>query len=1204
MANNVAAALGLIGTETAQFALKKWVRGSPPSSWGPEMTAAFIVIDWPAEGLIHAVVDRIDAGEDEDGHMVLSASALVAKVHRQLRAPQNDTAPFGATAFQADTDGRETRETTPACRRVEAHISGRLAELHEAEQHTFVPIHNSTEEQTSTVWSEMNPEVREAWIGHHLQLDGKAHAWEAQKGQWYQEHVYEARDALRREHLVRHPSYSEYEEQHHQETVVSYLRAAKNVASAANVAHVCNWLRHRDESIALEAADAAQWHDHDDAEEMMLRALRDELDVPPEGEPRRRRPRVAHKLLQSMLKWKNVREDTVSETVRHLLRLPAYHHHEGEICTTVCVGGCNPHMRARCRKSCKERCKDDKEIARLLKKLAHRSSSHPKRHDLKEHVRRHYYEAHESHHTFAQEVHGAGPHKPYEYEDENGHVARHKRELARTAEERRRMAQQEAAEMEAAHAVAAEAKERARAAYVAKVQRRLMAKMELVEEETVAAEEASVAGTEQQGAASDSEGERPEVFSQVPITAAAATAGVPPQFSPLVMGSLPNRIQPAATHGASSAAHGRSNNSTASARNRFSNATSTGPSVNAMSARRLSEDSAVVYVPQLSREAAGHDGTFRVQLKVERYAERSRRLLQARAEHRQALQDQNGRLWAVNRVRRLQRQQLARQQRLGLNTTTTLDSRRHRRVLHDGDTCQIEICAGFMECQQDSCPHILISSEGRLANNEFTADVQSHREDNTILFKAGNASLGTAYTPLPTFANFIVAPEFEGSVVFGQDGNHIVMSAEIVWSDGIALGHDLVTIVGRPQMAEGDEPGMRLGLEWTVPQFGGPPNAMRMRMDGGLNLNTAAVSMPAFRIEGELVFEGTSRLSIYTIERWAPVEAIALIFQLPIMRGTLELTDQGSVSMHAETEQALSFNIATDVLELQDVVVAMDVEEYVPEVDQEEVPLLTVGVLGNLQVLGNDGFAANISGSIETETGTLTLELSHEGGWAPIPSMAHIIRAPAFNGSVSIGGMNQTHLAVAATVAWATSIPLGTEMIKMVGHPLTGAPGLKLGVEVTQEEMGSDTESVLSLEAGIKLFGDRPCAPPVVGFRGNVSQEKHVDVQFETADVWTPLAGTIVSTHLPADHRARLQSQRAPLRLTFSNQGRSEPTPSPSLLANVLCPCRLTAFHAYPDGYTLRMEGCRSPPRRSRSPPWQYSQVTSLRCTTLLPGLK
>ena len=32
-----------------------------------------------------------------------------------------------------------------------------------------------------------------------LKGDGKAHAWEAQKGQWYQEHVYEARDALRRE---------------------------------------------------------------------------------------------------------------------------------------------------------------------------------------------------------------------------------------------------------------------------------------------------------------------------------------------------------------------------------------------------------------------------------------------------------------------------------------------------------------------------------------------------------------------------------------------------------------------------------------------------------------------------------------------------------------------------------------------------------------------------------------------------------------------------------------------------------------------------------------------------------------------------------------------------------------------------------------------------------------------------------------------
>ena len=1185
MINNVAAALGLIGTKTAQFALKQWVLGSPPLSWGPEMTAAFIVIDWPAEDLIHAVVDRIDAGEDEDGHMVLSASALVAKVHRQLRAPQNDTAPFGATAFQADDDERETRETTPACRRVETHISGRLAELHEAEQRTFAPIHNSTEEQTSTVWSEMNPEVREAWIGHHLQLDGKAHAWEAQKGQWYQEHVYEARDALRREHLVRHPFYSEYDEQQHQESVVSYLRAAKNVASPANVAHVCNWLRHRDESIALEAADAAQWHEHDVAEEIILRALRDELELPPEGEPRRRRPRVAHKLLQSMLKWKKVRENTVSETVRHLLRLPAYHHHEGEICTTACVAGCNPHTRARCRKSCKERCKDDKEIARLLKKLAHRSSSHPKRHDLKEHVRRHYYEAHESHHMIAQEVHGAGPHKPYEYEDENGHVARHKRELVERAEERRRMAQQEAAEAEAAHTFAAEAKERARAAYVAKVQRRLKAEMELVRKETVAPEEARNTGTERHGVASDGEGERPEVFAQVPATTAATNAGVPPQFATFVMSSLPQRIQPAVTHDASSSAHRRSNISSPSNPKRFSNATSTGTSVNATSSTRLSVDYAVVHVPQLSREATGHGGTIRVQLKVERYAEQFRRLLQARAEHRQALQDQNERLWSVNRVRRLQHQQLARQQRLGLNTAT-LDSRRHRRVLDDGDTCQIEICEGFMDCQQDSCPQILISSQGQEANNGFIADVKSHWEDNTVLFnhKAGDESLGTAYTPLPAFADFIVAPEFEGSVVFGQDGNHIVMSAEIVWSDGIALGHDLVTIEGRP---EGDEPGMRLSLQWTVPQFGGPPNAMTMMVDGGLKLNTEAVPMPSFRMEGELVFEGTSRLSIYTIEGWAPVEAIAFIFQLPTMRGTLELTDRGSVSMHAETEQALSFNIAgADLLELKDVVVVVDVEEYVPEIDQEEVPLLTVGVSGNLQVLGNDGFAASILGSIAIETGTMTLELSHEGGWAPIPSIAHIIRTPEFTGSVSIGGENQPHLAVAATVTWATSIPLGTEMIKIVGHPSTGASGLKLGVEVTQEEKGGEKEWVLSLEAGVKLFGDHARAPPVVGFIGNVNQEKHVNVQFETADMWTPLAGIIVSCHLPADQHTRLQSLRAPLRLTLSNQGHSELIFTP-LPVNVLRLCRMgSRFHAFPDSCPLRMGNCRSPPRRSRSPLW------------------
>ena len=147
----------------------------------------------------------------------------------------------------------------------------------------------------------------------------------------------------------------------------------------------------------------------------------------------------------------------------------------------------------------------------------------------------------------------------------------------------------------------------------------------------------------------------------------------------------------------------------------------------------------------------------------------------------------------------------------------------------------------------------------------------------------------------------------------------------------------------------------------------------------------------------------------------------------------------------------------------------------------------------------------------------MTLALSHDGGWEPIPSVAHIIRTPPFSGSVAIGGVNQTHLTVAATVVWPTHIPLGTDMIKLVGHPTSGAAGLQLGVELVQEEKGGDIAWTVSLEAGIKLFGDHPRAPPVVGFAGSLNSDKHVYVAFETTGEWTPLAGIMVCVRFPRD---------------------------------------------------------------------------------------
>lgn len=367
-----------MATPGAQDALVHHVKASPLSDWNPEMIGAFVVCK-PTAQLMEALLTRVEHEKCTEGHMLLALTALAS---------------------------RGCQRKSSICKRVHSLMLNHLDELHRVEQFLWSPLHNASAYSTESIWSEMHSHVRETWIGHHAQLDGNAHAWEADKSEWYGELVDHAKEMLRMAHVNRQDPAVLWREASHHNQVLTALRAAKNLRHKGTALHVCKWLLHPKEELAIEAADVLLVLESDQSERHVLGALRAELEPSPQHKHRPPRSRVVHKLLKTLLHWSKVRSDTASEAVRHLLHLPSYLHGKVKMCETICQARCNPHAPSMCQNRCADRCQDDVETARLLKKIAHRASKHPQRHDLMDHVRKHFFTAHRSHHQLAQHVHG------------------------------------------------------------------------------------------------------------------------------------------------------------------------------------------------------------------------------------------------------------------------------------------------------------------------------------------------------------------------------------------------------------------------------------------------------------------------------------------------------------------------------------------------------------------------------------------------------------------------------------------------------------------------------------------------------------------------------------------------------------------------------------------------------------------------------
>ena len=217
----------------------------------------------------------------------------------------------------------------------------------------------------------------------------------------------------------------------------------------------------------------------------------------------------------------------------------------------------------------------------------------------------------------------------------------------------------------------------------------------------------------------------------------------------------------------------------------------------------------------------------------------------------------------------------------------------------------------------------------------------------------------------------------------------------------------------------------------------------------------------------------------------------------------------GTFAIDAQTEPLGSFDVIPGgFLSMMDTYVSVDLAAFVPGAG---IPDMLINASGDVRIGGANGFLCSVGGSLDTETGEARLHVSHAGGWEPIPGVSFLV-TPAFSGDFALGVPNGPHIAVSAAAAWLGPVELGTSLVALVAHPASSSPGMKLAVELTQQEQGGAYEYLLTAEGGLRLFGDGPRAPPVLGLAGSISSSGDASFTFETVEEWVPLAGLIVST--------------------------------------------------------------------------------------------
>lgn len=132
---------------------------------------------------------------------------------------------------------------------------------------------------------------------------------------------------------------------------------------------------------------------------------------------------------------------------------------------------------------------------------------------------------------------------------------------------------------------------------------------------------------------------------------------------------------------------------------------------------------------------------------------------------------------------------------------------------------------------------------------------------------------------------------------------------------------------------------------------------------------------------------------------------------------------------------------------------------------------------GTALIGGDNGFEATISGFLDAIDLSFQLNVSHPGGWEPIPD----IKSPAFEALLAVGP--GSYLDLYAAITFNQSLSLGP--LHLVGHPTRGTPGASMAVTVeraAQLALDDPIDWEVRFDGGVKI-----ATLPTASFSGYAS---------------------------------------------------------------------------------------------------------------------
>ena len=428
----------------------------------------------------------------------------------------------------------------------------------------------------------------------------------------------------------------------------------------------------------------------------------------------------------------------------------------------------------------------------------------------------------------------------------------------------------------------------------------------------------------------------------------------------------------------------------------------------------------------------------------------------------------------------------------------------------------------FSALSASDLPGVNVSISGDVligGDNPFPASFRG-----TIDTAASSAVLAITHpggwVPLPgPLEAYLTTPRFDGELKLGVDGQCAQLRADVAWLDDIEFFRDVITLSSHPTATTSNSSGgPTMRIEVVAPDcnvsaladaLGGV--STRLSFAAGLELGSPHARIPKIGALGDFLVPvslGCSSLALETDSEWVPLPSRLPLLRIPIIYGNMTICNAANVTAFISS-QPVDLAVVEDYLELFSARVSVAVGEFEPANPDGTLPALDVRASGSVQVGGKLGFAATVAGALNTEDQTVSLAVSHPGGWSPLSDLASLFETPAFNCSAAIG-VGGVFLETHCTVAYRKPIKFIPGMLEIL------TPSAEIDL-IKANQSGGDVDFAVGFAGGLRMGGDGfPGELPIIHVSGRLVSDGLSFLTLATAEEWVPLPDILSALRVPA----------------------------------------------------------------------------------------